>query len=66
MIRLRIERVCRPEDVLERSPENQVNGLVWHEEGRAVGRVIIEQETIVSEGGNRYETWIPVEVIDES
>jgi len=40
-------------------------GLLWYKGGRTY-RVVIEQETIVIENGKRYETWIPVEVIDES
>jgi len=66
MIRLRLERFTEHMNPDGFRYQPIIEGLVFYEGGLAVGRVIIEQETIVSEGGKRYETWSPVEVIDES
>ena len=68
MIRLRIERPTPPpigdEDIYWKE------GLVWYEDGKPVGRVIIEQE-VVSDvkdhpgyGIIRSYRWVPVEVVE--
>jgi len=57
MIRLRIERAFSDEKVT-------AEGLVWYEDGRPVGRVIIEEQMHFVSDGTRGFDWVPVEVID--
>jgi len=54
MIRLRIDR---------ENDKPCSSGLVWYDSGKAVGRVIIEQE-VVSEDHPPQIRWVPVEVVD--
>jgi hypothetical protein len=62
MIRLRIERL---------DLDAPLTGIVYHEHGFPVGRVIIEQQVAtfdpaVPKGMDCYpEKWVPVEVIDD-
>jgi len=61
MIRLRIDR---------ENDKPCISGLVWYDSGKAVGRVIIEQEVVCCEkdhpgyGTIRSYRWVPVEVVD--
>ena len=61
MIRLRIDREI---DI----PNYDCTGLIWHEKGIPVGRVIIEhQRKIDAKGYHLLEedyTWEPVETVD--
>ena len=61
MIRLRIDRSL--EDDWDRNSFRE--GVVWYEDGKPVGRVIIEQtETMGPFGDHLDPDWVPVEVVD--
>jgi len=61
MIRLRIDRSL--EDDWDRNSFRE--GIVWYEDGKPVGRVIIEQtETMGPFGDHLDPEWEPVEVVE--